>query len=193
MKYCSTIVRILILPQAEMPVDLDFLDRLMKIIDLKQQPQHIEQIAAWHFAEWAHLNPSRTQAMLIQEMQAYLSEVFLPSMFIALDGKQVLGTSSIVMEDLGTRPDLSPWLANVYVAESQRGRGLGNQLVSFAMQQAKQAGLTQLYLFTPDQQAFYERLGWQFLCTEHLQGHAETVMQIDLSQISKRNIGKPGR
>ncbi len=160
----------------------------MHIIDLKQQPQHIPAIAAWHFAEWAHLNPGRTQAWLEAHMQCYLGDVFMPSMFIAVDGDegeaQVLGTSSIIVHDLAARPDLTPWLANVYVDGSQRGKGLGRQLVVHAMQQAKQAGIKTLYLFTPDQQAFYQRLGWQYLCTEYLHGHAETVMQISLDDWS---------
>jgi predicted N-acetyltransferase YhbS len=160
-----------------------FLGLSMQIIDLKQQPQHIPAIAAWHFAEWAHLNPGRTQLWLEQHMQCYLADAFIPSMFIALDdeSQRVLGTSSLIAHDLAERPDLTPWLANVYVDASQRGKGLGRQLVVHAMQQAKQAEINTLYLFTPDQQAFYARLGWQYLCTEYLHGHAETVMQVSLA------------
>jgi N-acetylglutamate synthase-like GNAT family acetyltransferase len=49
------------------------------------------------------------------------------------------------------------------------------------MQKAKQAGINTLYLVTPDQQTFYARLGWPYLCTEYLHGHAETVMQVSLA------------
>lgn len=154
----------------------------MRIIDLKQQPQHILAIAVWHFREWAHLNPGRNEAWLQEDMQCYLTDAFIPSMFIAVgDSGAVQGTSSIIAHDLAARPDLTPWLANVYVDASQRGKGLGKRLVLHAMQQAKQAGMSTLYLFTPDQQAFYARLGWQYLCTEYLHGHAETVMQIRLA------------
>lgn len=153
----------------------------MHIIDLNQQPQHIPAIAAWHFAEWAHLNPGRTEAWLAGHMRCYLTDAFVPSMFIAVDGSgRVYGTSSIIAHDLASRPDLTPWLANVYIDAAQRGKGLGRQLVLHAMQQAKQAGINTLYLFTPDQQPFYERLGWHYLCTEYLHGHAETVMQVNL-------------
>ena len=154
----------------------------MQIIDLREQPKHIPAIAAWHFAEWSHINPGRTLDWLVAHMQAYLAQTFIPSMFVAVSQQgEVLGTSSVIMDDLATRMDLNPWLANVYVAESQRGKGLGKQLVQHAMQQAKQAGINTLYLFTPDQQDFYARLGWQYLCTEYLHGHAETVMQIRLA------------
>ena len=157
----------------------------MQFIDLKQQPRHIPAIAAWHFKEWAHLNPGRSEAWLQEHMQCYMAEAFIPSMFIAVDNHgAVQGTSSIIAHDLAARPDLTPWLANVYVAASQRGKRLGNQLVQHAMQQAKQAGINTLYLFTPDQQAFYARMGWQYLITEYLHGHAETVMQISLADWS---------
>lgn len=157
----------------------------MQIIDLKQQPRHIPAIAAWHFAEWAHLNPGRSEAWLQEHMRCYLTDACIPSMFIAVDNQgAVQGTSSIIAHDLAARPDLTPWLANVYVAASQRGKGLGKQLVQYAMQQAKQAGIHTLYLFTPDQQDFYQRMGWEYLCTEYLHGHAETVMQIHLADWS---------
>ncbi len=45
------------------------------------------------------------------------------------------------------------------------------------MQQAAQLQIQTLYLFTEDQQAFYQRLGWQFHHTELYEGHWVSVMQ----------------
>ncbi|MDT9702904.1 GNAT family N-acetyltransferase, partial [Streptomyces sp. P17] len=62
--------------------------------------------------------------------------------------QQVVGTASILLQDMQTNRDLSPWLANIYLAPAARGKGLGKWLVLQVMQQAQQLGLTKLYLFT---------------------------------------------
>lgn len=156
----------------------------MQIVDLRHDPQHIPLLAEWHFAAWSYLQPDISVAMLMQDMQAYLQPGFLPSMFIMLDQQQLVGSSSIVAHDLSTRPQLSPWLANVYVQASYRGQGIGRQLVQHALQQAKAAGIQQLYLFTANQQAFYHSMGWQIVDHEIIQGTQQTIMCFNLSQIS---------
>ncbi|NOU13132.1 MAG: GNAT family N-acetyltransferase, partial [Methylococcaceae bacterium] len=80
-----------------------------------------------------------------------------------------------------TRPELTPWLASVFVAPKHRNNGVGSQLVKNVMQQAKEAGINELYLFTPDRETFYQKLGWSVLAKEDYRGHAVTVMSVKLS------------
>lgn len=152
----------------------------MQIIDLRQAPEHLATLAAWHHDEWSYLNPGKTLADYQLGMQEYLAEGEIPSMLIAVEGDQLLGSSSIIASDMDDQPQLTPWLANVYVHADQRGRGLGAALVKAAMGMAARLQLTQLYLFTPDQETFYTRLGWRRLsqvtpasrlCRAHLQLH----------------------
>ncbi len=49
--------------------------------------------------------------------------------FVLLDGDRPVGTASPEREDLEARPDLSPWLAGVYVEPAFRGRGYATALV----------------------------------------------------------------
>lgn len=49
------------------------------------------------------------------------------------------------------------------------------------MTQAKNEGINKLYLFTPDNKAFYLKLGWTIMCTEQYHGHQVTVMQAILN------------
>lgn len=149
----------------------------MQILNLKQCPEYIPQLAEWHFAEWSYLHPEMTIEMLQQKMHDYLNADFLPSMFVMLIDGNVQGSSSIVADDLALRPDLTPWLANVYVNATQRGQGLGKQLVVHAMQEAQQAGLPELYLFTADQQAFYSELGWRVVDMVQVENKSQTIMR----------------
>lgn len=153
---------------------------MLQIFDLKDFPQFIDPLAQWHFAEWSYLHPDYTLDQLRQEMQQYLSAQLVPSMFILLNQQQeLLGSASLVAHDLGSRPELSPWLANVFVHPDYRGQGLGRQLVFYVQQQAQRAGIGRLYLFTANQMDFYRGLGWQALDTEQVQGTCQTIMRLD--------------
>lgn len=151
----------------------------MEIIDLRQAPQHIPTIARWHFDEWGYLNPGKTLEYRIERMQRYLADTPIPSMLIAVQGPEILGTAALVESDMDSHPELAPWLASVYIRADQRGRGLGKQLVQALMDFAGQQGLPQLYLFTPDQDAFYAKLGWQYIAREDYRNTPVTLMRLD--------------
>jgi N-acetylglutamate synthase-like GNAT family acetyltransferase len=76
--------------------------------------------------------------------------------------------------------ELTPWLASVYVERSSRRKGIGSMLVQHVMQTAKAADISHLYLFTPDQQRFYKRLGWNELIHENYREHCVTIMSVEL-------------
>lgn len=118
-------------------------------------------------------------------MKLFLSDDdLIPSTFIAKENN-LMGSASIIEQDMDTRPELTPWLASVFVAPEYRNNGVGSSLVKHIMQTAKQAGIEKLYLFTPDRETFYEKLGWQVLSREIYRGHSVTVMYIKLiDQIS---------
>jgi N-acetylglutamate synthase-like GNAT family acetyltransferase len=151
----------------------------MEILDLKDEPEHLPVLAEWHHKEWSDFNPDETIEQRIERMHAYLNESFIPSTFIAKDG-ELLASASIVAHDMETKPDLSPWLASVFVAPEQRGKGLGKRLVLHVMNEAKNRGIDTLYLFTPDKVPFYQKLGWKIVTQEQYRGHEVTIMTINL-------------
>ena len=81
---------------------------------------------------------------------------------------------------MDTKQELSPWLASVFVSPENRSRGIGSELVIQVMNQARDAGIKTLYLFTPDKEHFYIRLGWQPISKEIYRDHMVTVMQVNL-------------
>ena len=85
---------------------------------------------------------------------------------IALDGDTPVGTASLDPEDLPVRPDLGPWLASVFVQPEYRTHGIGAMLTARVEHEAREHGVTRLYLHTTDREAFYARRGWQTL--EHV-------------------------
>lgn len=151
----------------------------MEIVNLKQCAEYLPRLARWHQSEWACLNPGQSLEDRIEKMQAYLNEDFIPSTFAALDD-DVLGSAAIIECDMETRKALSPWLASVYVAPEHRNKGVGSDLVKYVMRKACDQGYKKLYLYTPDQRDFYQRLGWQVLETLKYQDTDVTIMSVSL-------------
>jgi len=149
----------------------------MQLINLKLQPHAIPQIAQWHFDEWHALFPERTLADFAAELTESMHSHTIPQTWLLLDEQQnVCGTGSLLLRDMNTNQHLSPWLANIFLLPECRGRGLGRALVQQLMQEASQLGVTVLYLFTEDQQSFYEKLGWQLHHRELYEGEWVSVM-----------------
>jgi len=153
---------------------------LTVIVDLQDTPEFIPTIAAWHHAEWAVLNPGQTLEQRIERMGRYLSDDVMPRMFVWVEDNQVLGTAAFVQSDMDTRPELSPWLASVYVKAESRGKGIAAALVQRVVSHAAAAGFPELFLFTPSKEHYYAKLGWQTLFREDYHGQRETVMKIGL-------------
>jgi GNAT superfamily N-acetyltransferase len=80
----------------------------------------------------------------------------VPQGVVLLEDGAPAGTASLDHADLDTRPDLTPWLANVFVAPEFRGRGHARRLVRYIEAASRTGGGTEvLYLHTEDAMALY--------------------------------------
>lgn len=150
----------------------------MRFINLREQPQAIATVAPWHYAEWHALFPEKSQTDFAEDLALSLRGDAIPQTWLLLDENgAIVGTGSLLLQDMAINQHLSPWLANIYVHPTQRGRGLGKQIVQHVMAQAVALGVQTLYLFTEDQQAFYEKLGWQLIEQQAYEGEMVSVMQ----------------
>ena len=78
------------------------------------------------------------------------------------------------------RKRLSPWLASVYVAPPHRRQGIGSALIQRIAQEAAALRFERMYLFTPDQERLYTRLGWTVIDRTTYRGYVQVVMAIHL-------------
>jgi len=152
----------------------------LKIQNLKQFPDYIPQLAKWHENEWGHYYPDQSLEDREAMMRFYLYESLIPSTYIALDGEYLLGSAAIIESDMPEKPNLSPWLASVFVRPEARNQGVASRLVRHICSQAKIEGIAKLYLFTANQQGFYHKLGWQVLSHETYADELVTVMELVL-------------
>jgi GNAT superfamily N-acetyltransferase len=145
---------------------------------LADHPHHIPILAQWHCAQWLYLCPSDSVERRIAALHQHLGYRQIPVTFVALAQETLLGSASLIAHDMDTRMNLSPWLASVYVAPAYRNQGVGSALVGRVVKEAGTMEIETLYLFTPDRERFYGRLGWSVVEHTEYRGYAQVIMSI---------------
>jgi predicted N-acetyltransferase YhbS len=147
------------------------------ITDLAERPDWISTLASWHFEYWGPLTGSTTLDAYRDRLATAASSRAVPSVLVAADGDDLLGSVSLVRCDLPARPALTPWLAQLFVASTRRGQGVGAALVRAALGRAAECGHDRVYLFTSGTlPEYYARLGWRTLERLPYLGRERTVM-----------------
>jgi len=132
----------------------------MEIAYLADHPEHVEELAQLHCAEWGYLNPGETLARRIDRLTADCGRRAIPAMVAALSEQVLVGSAGLVAHDMSDHRSLTPWLASVFVKPAYRRNGVGSMLVRRIEQEAATLGVETLYLYTPSAARLYERLGW---------------------------------
>lgn len=102
--------------------------------------------------------------------------------FVLFDHDRPAGTAALVHQDLETRPDLTPWLAGVFVQPAFRGRGHATALVRRVEAFAIAAAVPVLWLYTVKAEPFYARLGWERAGLEKERHHDVVLMRRSLAE-----------
>lgn len=150
---------------------------MIEVVTLCDRPEFIPLVARWNWEEWSDLLPCDSCGKFAEDLHALTRRDGIPTTFLALEDGEPVATSSLIPDDLETRPELTPWLASLYVVPEKRGRGLGERMVKHAVEVARAFGIGTLHLYTPGREAFYRRLGWEFLEATHFRGKAITIMR----------------
>jgi predicted N-acetyltransferase YhbS len=149
----------------------------LKIAPLVDHPGFVDQVAAWGFAEWGHLDPSQTLEQRRLKIRGKMNVDRMPVAFVALDDAGgIVGTASLIFDDLDGDPR-NPWLASVFVTAAERGKGIATALVGAVEAKARELGYGRLYLFTDSAAALYAGLGWRAL--EHRDYRGEQIQVMD--------------
>jgi len=135
----------------------------MRIEYLVDHQVLVPELARLHFSEWGHLRPEETLEDRMRRLRGCCGRGGIPTVLVALAGSALCGSAMLIAHDMDTRPDLTPWLAGVYVLPAYRQRGYGSALVDRVVCEAAALGVPQLYLYTPGAGEFYARLGWSVL------------------------------
>ncbi|VVO97506.1 hypothetical protein PS850_02690 [Pseudomonas fluorescens] len=156
----------------------------MEIDYLCNHPALIPELAELNFKEWGQFKPGDTLQARTERMRAACGKGAVPTVLVALDGTQLLGGALLIESDLASRPELTPWLAGVYVKAEHRGRGIASRLVSRIVDEAAALAIPRLFLYTDSAQSLYSRLGWETVEQLDDDGLDVTVMARDTSKVN---------
>lgn len=137
----------------------------LTIVTLSERPDLLATVSAWICDQWwSHLpeHSARTVEGMLRERR---KADHICESFVALRDSVPIGTATVLDHDIHTerRPDLTPWVAAVFVVPEARGEGVGEQLVRAATAFAQSRGCKTVYLWTTDRRNWYERLGWRLM------------------------------
>ncbi|HEV7320606.1 MAG TPA: GNAT family N-acetyltransferase [Ensifer sp.] len=131
------------------------------VSDLRDAPHFFDDVADRIWRAWWEPQgfPLDHISGLLEESLAHDAEALC---LVAHDGDRFVGTASVIASDLEERPDLTPWVAAVWVDPPFRGSGIGGDIVLKAARAALRTGAKAVHLCAlPGKRAFYERLGWR--------------------------------
>jgi len=144
----------------------------------------LEILATHLVAEFGHLYPDWDVSSAVAELSQDLGNG-LPLHIAAVAGNMPIAVASVVSDDEVTGwEEKEWWLANVYVMPQHRGSGIGTQLITRAVDVAKNHGAKELHLVTDSAERWYEKHGWTTAGIGDVHGHSMVVMRLDLTLIN---------
>jgi N-acetylglutamate synthase-like GNAT family acetyltransferase len=146
----------------------------MTIDYLADHPHFVPTLARWQHEEWGYIRPGDSVEARTTRIDAGCERDRIPLTVVAIEDGEVRGSASLIHSDMDTRPELSPWLASVFVAPQFRRRGIGAQLVRRIMSEAGKLEVPLLYLYTVHSEKLYAALGWTVM--ERTSFHEQQVV-----------------
>ncbi|MCM1991539.1 GNAT family N-acetyltransferase [Oceanirhabdus seepicola] len=134
----------------------------IKIENLLLNLEHIELVANWVYQEFCEGKPDRTVDFVINCFKnRNLNKT--PISLIALIDNKCVGVVSIFDNDLETRPELTPWLAGLYVDPNYRCKGVADKLINAVLKICKNMNYDTVFLRTEHTANYYKKHGWTFV------------------------------
>jgi len=122
----------------------------VKVVFLKDYPQFLPLVAKWCAAEWPSYYDQGSYQAAYEYHFTTLQIDAVPCGFVAMDGGELMGTISLLEEDMSIRPQYTPWLGCLYVDPPYRDwhGTVAKGLYDFAEQHVKQLGVKELYAWS---------------------------------------------
>ena len=153
---------------------------MQQIVRIADRPDLVPTVAQWLWHEWWRADGETLEATR-HAVAASVSRSGPPQTFVLLDEGEAIGTASLVAHDLDERPDLTPWLAGVFIIPEARGRGHVIHLIQAVEAACRSAGIGTAWLYTAGAERIYVRAGWRTVEIIHRPGkRPAALMRRDL-------------
>ena len=131
----------------------------LAVTTLAKRPDLLPVVAEWLWRQWWH-GWGRTLDETVAIYAECVAELGAPQTFVLLADGQPVGTATLARKDLEERPQLTPWLAGVFVVPQARGRGYVTHLLAAFEAACRRAAIPEAWLYTTAAERVYLRAGW---------------------------------
>jgi len=121
-----------------------------------------KQMAQWIYDEFIHNIRKGVSLADVRSRFISCAPGKLPLRFAAFAGDTIVGTISLVQNDLLYR-EYSPWLSSLYVDPAYRSRGCARAMIERVKEEAWALGYDKIYLRTEHAGGYYRKLGWTYV------------------------------
>lgn len=141
---------------------------------------YLEQLAPLLHNEWSEFKPWSDKYIILERLINRIEDKSLANVWVMLtDDNKVIATASIISHEITHLQDFNWWIGEIYTHPQYRGQGIASQLITTLCQQFWQKTDEPIYLYTPDQQKFYEKMHWKIIREEHYQDEDISIMRKD--------------
>lgn len=134
--------------------------KIKKITEINEN--NLNKITEWMY-EWWGKDEMRTFEQIKEFVKYSLQESKLPQTYGAFIDDEIVGMYQFSYKCLFVRPDIYPWLANVYVDEKYRNTGICRKLLESVKENARNnIDTKELWLYT-GHIGLYEKFGWKYI------------------------------
>lgn len=153
---------------------------LKQLIDIDDET--LNKVSTWMYNWWGKkdgYNFEKVKCFMKHSMQTDR----LPQTYGLFLNNKIIGMYQFTLEDLNVRPDIYPWLANVYIDEEYRNKGYARNLLENVKENAKRTiDFDELFLYTKHI-GLYEKFGWEYISeidTYNDDSRIERLYKLDL-------------
>jgi len=132
----------------------------MKIYNLKEKIEYLEEVAILEHNEWATRPKenfeNRIKSKCIKIQKSLEKKDFCR--LILLKNNELIGFISIFSHDCEEFSNLSPWYSTMFVKKNYRGKGYSKILNDAILKEARNRNYKEIYLKT-ELENYYEKFG----------------------------------
>lgn len=155
---------------------------LKQLIDIDEET--LNKVSTWMYNWWG-----KKDGYTFEKVKCFMKHSMqtdrLPQTYGLFLNNKIIGMYQFTLEDLNVRPDIYPWLANVYIDEEYRNKGYARNLLENVKENVKRTiDFDELFLYTKHI-GLYEKFGWEYISeidTYNDDSRIERLYKLDLKR-----------